>query len=184
MRKFFTRIPLPVKLMILGIIPLISAAFFAIQINKEKSVRLKILEKYTNSISEAAAARIFADELQSERRSSFGYLFNKITEQELIIQRNKTDEALKNLNEKKFNIGTFQNFTFVNDIPKVRERILKKEISEQEVIDFYTKVILRINFLSQPSSENISYLSHLSIPFQPIIKVRQQLCLTTCLVID
>ena len=96
--------------------------------------------------------------MQSERRSSFGYLFNKITEQELIIQRNKTDEALKNLNEKKFNIGTFQNFTFVNDIPKVRERILKKEISEQEVIDFYTKVILRINFLSQPSSENISYL--------------------------
>ncbi len=162
MKNFFTRIPLPLKLMMLGIIPLISAIFFAIQIDKEKGIRLNILEKYTKSISEAAAVRVFADELQSERRSSFGYNLGKIPESELIIQRVKTDDALNKLEHKTFNIGNFKTFTFVNELSEVRKNILEGQMNEQAIIDFYTKTIDRINFLSQPSSENITYLQSIN----------------------
>lgn len=162
MKNFFTKIPLPAKLVILGIIPLFAALFFALQINKEKQIRLTILDKYTKSIIESGAARIFADELQSERRVSFGYLFNKIQEASLILQRSKTDEALNSLEENQFNIGSFRAYTFLDELPEVRKKIERKEVDEQFVIDFYTKAITRINFLAQPTAENIVYLQPVS----------------------
>ncbi len=164
MNRLFKRLPLPVKLMLIGLVPLIFILYLSIQVNGEKTERLTVVSKFMSQLSQAAKLSTLVDELQLERRYSFGFLTNKMDHAALVLQRSKVDDAIENLNtEASGNLSDFKQFTFINQLSTIRSKVDNNQIPRDEVLNFYTNTALRLNSLSAVSSENVAFL-------QPVVK--------------
>jgi signal transduction histidine kinase/DNA-binding response OmpR family regulator len=163
MNKLFNNIPLPIKLMLIGIIPLLFMLYLAIQVHKERTDRIDLLEKFSREINENAARIRLIDDLQIERRLSFKYVLRNDEEAAMLLQRSKTDESIQTL--KKLVSGNrihFTEYTFLNQLESIRERIDTRKIPADEVLGFYSSTILRNSSLVNITARNVSALSPLS----------------------
>jgi len=97
MNKFFRRLPLLAKLMLIGLIPFTFLVFVTIQLYNEKTEKLKLFDNYRTYIHESANINGLIDALQEERKFAFDYAMTKSMRKELVLQRPKTDELLQKL---------------------------------------------------------------------------------------
>lgn len=164
MNKLFKKLPLPVKLLLIGLLPLLFILYLSIQVNAEKTEKIEVMTKFMEQINQSTVISSLIDELQLERRYSFGFTLNKIPLANVLLQRTRTDAAITALSGQSANrLGDFKKYTFVDQLGSIRSRIEKNQVNPTEVMDYYTNAILRLGSLSPVTSENISYL-------QPIVK--------------
>ena len=159
MNLFFKRLPLYAKLMLVGILPLALLVYFAFQIYNEKTDKISILQNYLARIDQVSNINNLISELQSERRYSFGYALTQQWRSELVVQRPRTDAALKHLHAN--NDSQFQkveSYTFLDSLQAVRQQIDTRSISANESINFFNNAIFRLNTLNSISSNNIVFL--------------------------
>ena len=74
MTRFFRQLPLNIKLIVLAVIPLAMLIFFMLEINVERMEKINVIESYLQRASDVEQVGLAIDELQSERRYSFGFL--------------------------------------------------------------------------------------------------------------
>ncbi len=164
MNKLFKKLPLPVKLLLIGLIPLLFILYLSIQVNNEKNEKLEVMAKFMNQVNQSTAISKLIDELHIERRHAYAYLFKRTTQATVVLQRPQTDAAINTIKQNYAErLGDFTRYTLLDNISEIRNRIDKNEATPSDIMAFYTSAILRLGSLNPVSSENISYL-------QPVVK--------------
>src|SRR5919199_921973 len=124
MNQFFRRLPLSVKLILIGLVPVVFLLFLTIQINKEKGEKLAILDNYAQRVNQSVMLANTIDELQTERRFSFGYVLKHDWRTELVLQRPKTDSAIKKLERVQGErLAGVVTYTFLDSLQDVRLQV-------------------------------------------------------------
>ena len=80
--------------MLMALVPLALLIYFIIQIYKEKSEKVSMLDGYLARINQSVVISNLIDALQSERRYSFAVVINGDRKTELLLQRPKSDSAI------------------------------------------------------------------------------------------
>ena len=133
--------------------------YFAFGYYNEQTDRINFLNSYLQKTQQAASISQLVDDLQTERRYSFGYVIRHDWRGELVIQRPRTDAALQRLeNNGSGQLSKVESYTFLDQLKTMRTRIDNGQADPMEVMSFYTNVIFRLNTLNDVSVDNVSYL--------------------------
>jgi signal transduction histidine kinase/CheY-like chemotaxis protein/HAMP domain-containing protein len=163
MKRVFRRMSLPAKLISLGALPLFFFLFVVVQYNREREAKLTMINGYRHRIKQAININAVIDQLQLERRYSFGYSLKGNWQNEMLQQRSRSDQALQQTEQDVRNtLPGFASYTFLHQLAEFRNKIDQKQVQAMDVMNYYTNVIFRLNTLNSVSSGNI-YL-------QPVIK--------------
>src|SRR5215210_2427983 len=100
MNKFFRRLPLLAKLMLIGFIPFCFLLYLTVQVYNDKTDKLKLFDNYKTYMAESANINGLIDALQEERKFSFDYAMTKDGREQLFRQRPRTDSLLQELKNK------------------------------------------------------------------------------------
>jgi signal transduction histidine kinase len=164
MNRFFRMLPLQAKLMLIGMIPFCFLLYLTTQVYKEKTEKLAIFNNYKTYIEESENISSLIRALQEERKFSFDYLLTKNMQQELVLQRPKTDALLNIL--KKSNdpaLTGFIQYTKLKELESIRNRVDSSKVDANGVMHFYSNTIFRLNTLNTIPPANTAYL-------QPVYK--------------
>ena len=71
MNSFFKKLPLPVKLILIGLIPILFIIYLSVQLHIEKAQQVNLLGDYIEKIHESETISKLMDALQTERRYSY-----------------------------------------------------------------------------------------------------------------
>ncbi|MDQ3683941.1 MAG: PAS domain-containing protein, partial [Bacteroidota bacterium] len=159
MNSFFRRLPLPLKLLFIGLIPLAFLIFLSIKLYEEKTQKIKLLESYIERINQSANVNELINDLQNERKYSFDYALKKNNRRNLVLQRPHTDASINRIkitNDESF--AGFVNYTNLKKLDQIRSDIDKNKIGPDVVMHFYSNAIFRLNTLNPISSGNSIYL--------------------------
>lgn len=160
MNRYFTQLPLQRKLMLIAIIPLVCLVFFGIQIFDRQSQEITTINKLLLQIEKSTAIMQLADELHMERRASVNYLLAGNTD--ITQERARTDAAIAALKSKVLiDDVNFFKYALLDNLAKKRQDVNNKTISQRDVIDYYSQLILRLNALSMPPTPDIHVLKTL-----------------------
>ncbi len=156
MNKFLSRIPLPVKLLLIGLIPLICILYLAAEIHREKINSINRIDHFINQMNEAEIIAGLKDNLQEERRYSFGALLNKDMNTQKLVSRDKTDQSIIDVREiGGHELNGFEYYTNLQDLDSVRKEVDAAAMTPLQTLDFYSGLITRINSLAAFSSDNL-----------------------------
>jgi signal transduction histidine kinase len=159
MNRFFRRLPLLAKLMLIGFIPVCFLAYLTVQVYREKSEKLELFQDYKNYISESANINGLVDALQEERKFSFDYAMTRKMRQELVLQRPKTDALIARLQKSGDPAITgFTSYTNIGQIDTIRSQVDRFAMQPNGVMHFYSNTVFRINTLNTLPPGNTPFL--------------------------
>ncbi len=152
------------KLGVIGLIPILFIIFLALSVQSEKQERLNTLEQFRLQIQQSANVNNFISELQSERRYAFAYAVSQHGESNMLLQQVRTDEALEKIQPTPGSrLEGFQQFTSIEDLAGFRQRIIEKKVTEEEVMEFYSNIIFRLNSVAPVFTGAVTYLEPIAL---------------------
>jgi signal transduction histidine kinase len=164
MNKFFRKLPLQAKLMLIGLIPFCFLVMLTLQIYNEKTEKLKLFDNYKNYMEESANINGLIDAMQEERKFTFDYAITKNGRKELLLQRPKTDAFIQKLVKSGDpSIAGFKGYTRIGELDDMRNKIDSAKTTPDLVMHFYSNTVFRLNTLNTIPPANTPYL-------QPIYK--------------
>lgn len=165
MNSFFRKLPLSIKLMLIGIIPVLFLIYLSGQLYNDKKQRVKLIADYVEHIHESQNVAKLMSELENERKYSFQYALKKTNYSNIILQRTRTDAVIALLDKSKdLAISQFADYTFLNKLSRVRNSIDSSgNFPADELMKYYTSVISRLNTLISVASASNAFL-------QPVYK--------------
>src|SRR5205085_953255 len=160
MNPFFRRLPLPVKLMLIGIIPVIFIIYLSYQLYKEKAQKAKLIRDSIERLHQSASISNLMSELQNERRYSYQYALTKKGHDRILIQRKVTDSIISSLQKSNDpSLAGFTSYTFLNNLSGVRSALdTIPTFSADAIMQYYTTAIFRLNTLNSTASGSNIYL--------------------------
>lgn len=160
MKIFFRKLPLPAKLVLIGLVPILLIIFLSIQLYIQKSQEVKLIGDYISRIRESDNISELMLALQTERRYSFEYALKKRNYDSIIIQRRVTDSAISKLKQSTdFALRDFPQYTFIKDLPATRHALdTIPGYSANAIMQFYTTAIFRLNTLNSTAPASNVYL--------------------------
>jgi PAS domain S-box-containing protein len=161
MKNLFTRIPLPAKLLLIGLIPLVVVGFLFIQLYTEKTNKLRLLSNYIDHIHQSADLTHLIDHLQTERNFSYELALKKESQPSLARHRSSTDSIIKRLSTNPL-LADFGSYTFLNELADNRTKIDSGRLPANQVVHYYTTVIFRLNTLNPAPPGARIYLPELN----------------------
>ncbi|MFI5131191.1 MAG: PAS domain S-box protein [Chitinophagales bacterium] len=156
MNRVFRSLPLPVKLLLIGFIPLALLVYTSLQIYADKKSKVKLLSSYIERIQQSGNINTLIDYLEKERKYSFDYAKTKGEGTELMRQRPRTDSAIEVLETG--GMPGFKNYTFLEKLADVRKYVDSGYLPPDQVMHYYTTSIFRINTLNTVSHGSEIYL--------------------------
>lgn len=145
----FRKLTLTAKLLLIGLIPVLFLIYFATIIYTEKTEKVELISNYIDHIDQSATITELISELGRERRYSFFYKLYDTGYTTLFRHRERVDSIFETLkNSKDAALRNFPTYTFLKDLPQVRKAIDSLHITSNEITDFYTQAIFRLNTLS------------------------------------
>ncbi len=165
MNSFFRKLPLSIKLMLIGIIPVLFLIYLSGQLYNDKKQRVKLIADYIEHIHESQNVAKLMSELENERKYSFQYALKKTNYSNIILQRTRTDEVIALLDKSKdLAISNFAGYTFLDKLSRIRNSIDSSgNYPADELMKYYTSVISRLNTLISDASASNAFL-------QPVYK--------------
>jgi len=149
MNKIFKRLPLAVKLILIGLIPLIFLVYLTSQVYQEKEARLQILNSSIDKIHQSANLSSLINALETERKISFDYALGKASHSELYKTRPATDNFLSKV-ESSDDPGVygFKEYTNLDKLSEIRKQIDNNKSNAEVVMHYYSNSIFRLNTLN------------------------------------
>ena len=150
MNNFFTRLSLPVKLLLLILFPIALIVYLTVGIYSEKTKKVELLSGYIDRIGLSSDLSDLINALQVERRHSFAYGLKKDIDSraELEVQRPITDVAIRKIEQRKDStLKNFKDYTFLKQLGRIR-RAIDSGASQDLAMQYYTTSIFRINTLN------------------------------------
>lgn len=159
MNRLLSHLPVQIKLILIGLIPLAFLIYLAIQVIKENNSRIDIVTNVVKDIDKGALVMELSSALHQERRVTYGYLYNNFSLSELAAVKFHTNEALSKL-EKVLDsdFTNYTRFTLLDELSRYRNDVLNSNINVNQVLDYYTNVLFKIHASNSMSVSNIPYL--------------------------
>ncbi len=156
MKLFFRKSPLSIKLMLIGIIPVLFLIYLSYELYREKTQKIRLIGDYIEQIHESGSITSLIDELQTERWRSYQYVLKKSGYNDIILQRPHTDSAIQRLKRiDKLAISHFTQYTFLDYLESIRTAIdTSKNYPAGAVMQYYTNAIFRLNTLNATPISN------------------------------
>lgn len=147
MKQFFGRIPFPAKLILIVSIPLVFVIYLFLELYREKSDKLDLLNSFIERIQESVDITNLIDNLQTERNLSYEFALTGEKKEQLNAQRLRSDSLINRIGKTPYLAG-FRGYTFLEDLDSNRSRIDRKAINANPAAHYYTTVIFRLNTLN------------------------------------
>lgn len=161
MNKFFRRLSLQVKLLVLILFPLALLVFLAVQLYREKSANAELVHSYIDRINRSVNISEVISDLQSERKASYNYVLTKDDTSRLntLKQRMFTDSAIKQLDryQDDLSLKDYKSYTFLDSLAATRRKI-DKGMQADQVMHYYTTAVFRLHTLNTVLAGNNKYL--------------------------
>jgi methyl-accepting chemotaxis protein len=159
MNKFFRRLPLLAKLMLIGLVPFIFLVFLTVQVYNDKTEKLNLFDSYKIYMEESANINGLIDALQEERKFSFDYAMTKSMRKELVLQRPRTDALLqKIIKSGDPTIAGLTSYTKLGELSDIRDKIDSFKIKPDVVMHYYSNNIYRLSTLNTIPPANTAFL--------------------------
>lgn len=159
MNRFFRRLPLLAKLMLIGLIPLFFLVLLTVQVYRDKTEKLTLFNNYKTYMAESANISGLIHALQQEWKFSFDYVMTHNGRENLVLQRPQTDALMqKIIKSNDPAIAGVTGYTKLGELKAVREAIDKQESKPGAVIHFYSNTLFRLNTLNTIPPANTTYL--------------------------
>src|SRR5688572_23403933 len=122
MNSFFRRLPLPFKLMLIGLVPLIFLIYLTAGLYMEKDKKLFVLGNYIDNIHVSVNLSRLIDHLQQERQFSYDYVLKKNHKDEMLLQRPRVDSIIRLIeNAKDSTLKGFTKYSFLKNLQDNRK---------------------------------------------------------------
>ncbi len=145
----FRNLPLGVKLLLIGIVPVVFLVYFSVMIYNEKSQKVELLGNYIEHIQQSQNITELVAELTRERRHSYFYKLNDTGYNQLLKHRQRTDSILHLLEESRDPAFLdFKKYTFLDKLDSARREVDSLKMSTDGIMQFYTDAIFRLNLMS------------------------------------
>ncbi|WP_436485041.1 response regulator [Chitinophaga sp. ARDCPP14] len=159
MKKYFMQLPLPRKLMLVAVIPLVCLVYFGIAVFNKQTEDIDTIDNLVQKITTATTIMKVADEIHMERRNSVNYVLQTGSLNDLLTQRAKTDLAIDAVKGRLLaSDSRFFQYSLLNTLPKKRKDIDSKSMPQREVLDYYSNLIFRLNDLANTNTPDIPVL--------------------------
>jgi len=159
MNTFFRRLPLPVKLMLIGFIPLFFIIYLTYQLYQEKKIKVDIIGGYIERIQQSGNISMLIKEMQDERKLSFDKVVRRTGDERLKVQRIKTDATLKKMEQSNDqSLKGFEQFTYLHKLPEIRAKVDSGTANSDILTHYYSNMIFRLNTLTGITLSNNSHL--------------------------
>jgi signal transduction histidine kinase len=159
MNQLFRKLPLGVKFVLIGAIPVAFIIYLSARIYNYESDKVKLVERYVVSIRQAEQVSNVINEMQRERRYSFQYAIKRDGSEELKAQRSITDSAITVLQKvDSVFLVDFTTYTFLDYLGEMRKQIDSFKIRPDAIMDYYTNVIYRLDAFNDIPSEKVAFI--------------------------
>jgi signal transduction histidine kinase len=159
MNKFFRKLPLQAKLLLIGLIPFGFLFYLTICVYDEKTERLAIFEDYRYYIDESSNISQLINALQDERKYAFDYLLTGNMKTELLLQRPKTNALIQKLDATDDPLlHGFVGFTKLRQLDSIRAKVDSLKIDPNGVMHYYSNTVFRLNTLNTIPPASTPYL--------------------------
>jgi len=149
MNRLLRTLPFAVKLVLIGFIPFIFLIFLTIQVYREKTERLNILNHYIGRVHQSATLSALIDALQEERKISFDYALGKAQYDEVKNTRPLTDSLLVKVEKNNDpSVSKFKEYTSIDRLMQTRDRIDGNREDPNQIMHNYSNTIFRLNTLN------------------------------------
>ena len=144
----FRNLSLKVKLLLLGFIPILFLIYFSIIIYRERSQKVELIGNYIEHVEQSANISELIAELSRERRYSYFYILKDSIYSQILPHRAKTDSIMRLLDKSKdLALENYVKYTFLDNLPVMRAAIDSSKTNTNQVIQYYTDAIFRLNML-------------------------------------
>lgn len=144
----FRNLSLTVKLLLIGLIPILFLIYFSIIIYHEKSQKVELLGNYIEHVKQSENTNELIAELTRERRFSYFFIINDTGYNNLLVHRQRTDSILQLLEKSNdFSLRDFPKYTFLDGLDSIRTEIDSQKITSNGIMQYYTDAIFRVNLL-------------------------------------
>jgi PAS domain S-box-containing protein len=160
MNRFFKKVPLLAKLLIIAIFPILFIIFLTLQLYKEKSQNVTDISGYLTRINQSTTLTTLIDQLQRESRYSFDYLLSGNHFLQMQAARPVTDSLLNRLEQHHDKALTdFMDYSFLENIDTTRKKIDQKRFTPDLVLHYYSAAIFRLGTLNSIPLFNNAFLN-------------------------
>jgi signal transduction histidine kinase len=161
MITFFRKLPLIIKLLLIGITPILFLIYFSILIYKEKTINVKLISDYIERIDQSVNVGNLISNLGKERRYSYLYLLKKDSLDKLKQQRLITDSLIKILGKStNVALADFRKYTFLDSLTSIRSRIdTVTNYNANDAVQYYTDAVSRLNTLNSYSAPSTVFIT-------------------------
>ena len=162
MNKFFRKLPLQAKLLLIGLIPFGFLFYLTIRVYNEKTEKLNIFENYRQYINESSSISDLINALQDERKFAFDYILTGNMKTEMLLQRPKTSALIQKLSTSDDpTLKNFVQFTKLRQLDSIRNKIDSVKIDANGVMHYYSSTAFRVNTLNTIPPASMPYLKPL-----------------------
>jgi signal transduction histidine kinase len=145
--------------MLIGLIPLLFIMYLSGQLYNEKKREVNLIGDHIKHIHEAGDIANLIYELEKERKVSYQFALKRTSYSDVVLQRPHTDEVIELLGRSKdLALADFPQYTFLNELKDFRASLDTSGSHADDVMEYYTKVIFRLNTLNPISTASNTYL--------------------------
>ncbi len=161
MKHIYRKLPLPTKLILIGLLPILFLILVSVQFYNMKSQQVRLIGDYIDEVDESIELSRLVSALQAERRFSYEFALKKTNFDSVRMQRVATDSAISRLKQSEdLAIKNFPQYTFIDELPQVRMLLdTSSSYDPRNLMDFYNTAILRLNTLNSAAPASNVYLS-------------------------
>lgn len=123
--------------------------YFSILIYREKSQRVELIGNYVEHVQQSANIGELIAELSRERRYSYFFTLKDSTRRQMLQHRVKTDSIMRILDKSNdLALKNYTKYTFLDKLQQARLSIDNSKTTTNNVIEYYTDAIFRLNTLT------------------------------------
>jgi signal transduction histidine kinase len=148
--RFFRKLPLWLKLSLIGIVPMLFFIYLSARYYVEKDRNAERFSEYIEQIQGNINISRLIDQLQLERKASFMKSLQINQSDSLTELQKRTDSLIKEIKANS-SFTDFTTFTFLDSLAVVRSRI-ETGLRHEIIMHYYSTVIFRLGTLSNLSS--------------------------------
>ena len=155
MNRFFRRVSLAAKLLLIGLVPLAFIIFLTVRLYNEKEVKVNILKGYIDGIHQLRNTSLLIDNMQKESKLSFDFAVRGAAKEPLIRQGLITDSIVKLFNENRDILSqSARGYTNLGKLQETRNEIDSGKASNFSVISYYSTTVFWLNTLTGVTLSN------------------------------
>lgn len=143
------KLPLPVKLLLIGIIPMLFIVYLTFQLHQHKQSSLNDLNAFKDHLHHTTYLNQLTDALQLERKGSFDVVIKKWGGSQLTRQRISTNQALTLVKQQgQSSYAGIEEYTRLGQLDSIRRQIDRSKAGPNDITHYYSNIIFRLNTLS------------------------------------